>query len=313
MNKKLLKIVYLLAFLICALPFMESTYALLLGLFLALVFTNPFPTFTAKSSKQLLKISVIGLGFGVNFYQVLEVGKHSILLTFSTIITTLFIGYFLGKLYKIEQKTSTLISFGTAICGGSAIAAMAPAIDADNNSIAISLATVFTLNAVALIIFPIIGHLLHLSQSQFGLFAALAIHDTSSVVGAASIYGATALSIGTTVKLTRALWIAPFAFTAGLINGKKNNKISFPLFILGFILAAFLSSYLPQYSDFWHKLNFVAKRLLVMTLFLIGTGLSKETLREVGIKPLLQGVSLWFIVTIGTLTLIFLNILNYPR
>ena len=311
MSQNYLKLIFLAGFFISAFPFIGSSYALLLGMILSITFGNPFPKYTAKMSKNLLKISVVGLGFGVNFYQVVEVGKSSIMLTFITIIITTMIGLFIGKLYTVKKKTSILISFGTAICGGSAIAAMAPAIDADNDSVAISLATVFILNALALIIFPAIGHLLNLSQAQFGLFSALAIHDTSSVVGAASVYGATALSIATTVKLARALWIAPFAFAAGLLNGKK-GKPNLPLFILGFILASYIGSSFTSLTHVWQILNFGAKRILVMTLFLIGAGLSRETLKDVGVKPLLQGVTLWIVVVIGTLMLLYFNILNYP-
>ncbi|MGC8769219.1 YeiH family protein [Calditerrivibrio sp.] len=305
-----LKIVFIIGFLLCGLPFIESTHALILGVLLSISFGNPFPSLTAKLSKNLLKIAVVGLGFGVNFYKVIEVGKNSILLTFTTILASTLVGLLIGNLLSINKKTSLLISFGTAICGGSAIAAMAPVIEADSEQVAVSLATVFILNAIALLIFPAIGHLLNLSQTQFGLFSALAIHDTSSVVGAASVYGATALSIATTVKLTRALWIAPFAFAVGLFKGKK-GKINLPLFILGFIFAAFINSSLPSYAQIWQYLNFIAKRILVMTLFLIGAGLSRKTLQEVGIRPLIQGVALWFVVSVSTLGLLYYNILNY--
>jgi len=186
---------------------------------------------------------------------------------------------------------------------------MAPVIQADDNEIAVSLATVFTLNAIALLVFPWLGHLLHLDQRQFGMFAALAIHDTSSVVGAAATFGTAALAVGTTVKLTRALWIAPFSLVAGLRSGNA-GKATFPLFILGFIAAAVVNTYSPQFAPAWHWLAAAAKRLLIMTLFLIGTGLTKKVLAEVGIKPMLQGVTLWLIVSSATLLAIFTGILR---
>ncbi|MGA1845765.1 YeiH family protein [Deferribacter abyssi] len=309
MKKSNVKLIFITCFFLTAIPVFSSAYALILGLTLSLIFGNPFPKQTAQYSKQLLKLSVIGLGFGVNFYEVIKTGKNSIILTFLTITTTILIGYFLGKILNVEKKTSILISFGTAICGGSAIAAMAPTIDADNKSIAVSLATVFTLNAIALLIFPPIGHFLNLNEQQFGLFSALAIHDTSSVVGAAATYGSVALAIATTVKLTRALWIAPFSMAAGFITGKK-KKTSFPLFILGFIAAAFINTLFNNLNTIWHSIAISSKQLLVMTLFLIGTGLSKEVLREVGIKPLIQGITLWIIVSFSTLGLIYTGLLK---
>ncbi|MCK5916495.1 MAG: putative sulfate exporter family transporter [Deltaproteobacteria bacterium] len=308
-NQTVIKIIFIVAFLATALPFFTSAYALILGTGLSLLLGNPLPKLTAESSKQLLKLSVIGLGFGVNFLQVIQTGKSSIGITFISIFLTIIIGTYLGKLFKVAKNTSSLIAFGTAICGGSAIAAMAPVIQADDNETAVSLATVFTLNAVALLIFPTIGHLLGLTQHQFGLFAALAIHDTSSVVGAAATFGATALAIGTTVKLTRALWIAPISLIAGFRSG-NTKKTSFPLFILGIIAAAILNTYLTQFNSIWHVFSTSSKQLLVMTLFLIGTGLTKQVLAEVGIKPMLMGVILWIIVSISTLTAITTGILH---
>lgn len=308
-NPKTVKIIFIIAFLATALPFFTSAYALILGTGLSLLLDNPMPELTAKSSKRLLKLSVIGLGFGVNFMQVMETGKSSIGITFVSISLTILLGTYLGKLFKVTKNTSELIAFGTAICGGSAIAAMAPVIQADHHETAVSLATIFTLNAIALLIFPPIGHLLNMTQHQFGLFAALAIHDTSSVVGAAATFGATALAIGTTVKLTRAMWIAPISLIAGFRTG-NTGKASFPLFILGFIAAAVLNTYLPHFNPMWHLFAKGSKQLLIMTLFLIGAGLTKKVLAEVGIKPLLMGVSLWIIVSISTITAITTGILH---
>jgi len=308
-DQKIVKIIFISAFLATALPFFTSAYALILGTGLSLLLGNPLPKLTAKSSKQLLKLSVIGLGFGVNFLQVVQTGKSSIGITFISISLTILIGTYLGKLFKVAKNTASLIAFGTAICGGSAIAAMAPVIQADDNETAVSLATIFTLNAVALLIFPTIGHFLGLTQHQFGLFAALAIHDTSSVVGAAATFGATALAIGTTVKLTRALWIAPISLIAGFRTG-NTEKATFPLFILGFIAAAILNTYLTQFNPAWHFFATASKQLLVMTLFLIGAGLTKQVLAEVGIKPMLMGVILWIIVSTSTIAAITTGILH---
>jgi uncharacterized integral membrane protein (TIGR00698 family) len=299
-NPNVIKAVFVAAFLFSALPFMSSAYALILGIALSLMLGNPFPEVTSKYSKKLLKLSVIGLGFGVNFVEVIETGKSSIGLTFISISLTILIGISIGRLLKVNRKTSSLIAFGTAICGGSAIAAMAPVIQAEDNDIAVSLATVFTLNAIALLLFPPIGHFLGFDQHQFGVFSALAIHDTSSVVGAAATYGAGALAVGTTVKLTRALWIAPFSLAAGFKSGNA-GKASFPLFILGFIAAAVINTYVTQMDPVWHLLAKSSKQLLIMTLFLIGAGLTKKVLAEVGLKPMIQGVVLWLIVSSATI------------
>ena len=209
-------------------------------------------------------------------------------------------GTLIGRLLKVEGRTSLLVSFGTAICGGSAIAAMAPVLKARDAEIAVSLATVFTLNAVALLLFPFIGHQLHLSQMLFGTWAGMAIHDTSSVVGAASVYGAEALAVGTTVKLSRALWITPFVLMMAWRNN-ATGKNAFPWFILAFVAAAAINTLLPQAAPAWHVITRIARQALVVTLFLIGAGLSRELLRKVGVRPLLQGVVLWLIV--GSLTL----------
>jgi len=251
----------------------------------------------------LLKLSVVGLGFGVNFPEVVEIGKSSVLLTLVSITATLCLGELLGRALKITAKTRTLVAFGTAICGGSAIAAIAAVIKAKDEEIAVSLATVFSLNAVALLLFPPLGHWFGLDQHQFGLWAALAIHDTSSVVGAAAAFGGVALTVGTTVKLTRALWIAPYALVAGFF-WKSEKRAGVPLFIVGFVAAAFISSSLPGFDVVWDGFYRLAKQTLVVTLFLVGAGLTKQVLRQVGVRPLLLGVMLWTVVSIATLSLI---------
>ncbi len=289
---------------VSCLPFMDASYALLLGIVVSLMLGNPWPKQTARYSKKLLQLAVVGLGFGLSLGEIWTTGRESIVYTFVGICFTLLVGTLLGRMLKVEGQTSMLVSFGTAICGGSAIAAMAPVLKAKDAEIAVSLATVFTLNAVALLLFPLIGHQLHLSQTIFGTWAGMAIHDTSSVVGAASVYGAQALAVGTTVKLSRALWITPFVLFMAWRN-KATGKNAFPWFILGFIATAAISTLLPQGAQVWHGVARVARQTLVVTLFLIGAGLSRDLLRKVGVRPLLQGVLLWLIV--GSLTLVCLN------
>ena len=261
-------------------------------------------SFAAESrmlSRFLLQASVVGLGFGMNLAQVMHAGRSGFIYTAISIATATILGLLLGHLLHVARKASFLITMGTAICGGSAIAALSPVIEADDNAIAVSMGTVFALNSVGLLLFPFIGHRCHLSQEQFGLWAALAIHDTSSVVGAASKYGLQALAIGTTVKLARALWIVPISFATAFFI-KSRARISFPWFILLFILAAVINSYLPQGHALYAVLNRLGKTGLVVTLFLIGTGLSRRTLSQVGLRPMLQGVGLW--IVIGTASLL---------
>jgi len=297
------KAAFVCLFLLMGLPLISSPVALIAGFSFCFLFGNPLPELTSSASKSLLKLSVIGLGFGVNFIEVIEVGKSSLLLTLISITVTIGLGEIIGQAMKIPGNTRRLLSFGTAICGGSAIAAMAPVIKANDDEIAVSLATVFSLNAVALLIFPPLGHLFELDQHQFGLWAALAIHDTSSVVGASAAFGAVALTVGTTAKLTRALWIAPYSLVTSMFC-KSGGRASFPLFILGFIAAAFINSWLPAFDQVWDGLYTLSKQSLVMTLFLIGAGLTKQVLKKVGIRPLLLGVILWIIVSAATLALI---------
>lgn len=297
------KILFFLLLFACLTAWVSPPIALVLGLFAALTFGNPFPEQTKKATKILLQTSVVLLGFGMNLTSVIKAGKDGIVFTIVTIFGTLIVGYLTGKLLKVEEKTSALISSGTAICGGSAIAAVAPAIDADGEQISVSLGTVFILNSVALILFPIIGRALNLSQNQFGIWSAIAIHDTSSVVGAAQSYGADALAIATTVKLARALWIAPVALLFSFIYRSKKAKIAIPYFIFFFLLATLIRTYMPGEfpPSVFDSLVNLAKAGLTVTLFLIGATLSRETLKKVGIKPLFQGVLLWILISIVSL------------
>jgi len=305
-NNTGLKLLFWLLLLACCVPLVSAPMALTAGLVFGLAIGNPWKNTTSIWSRRLLQTSVVGLGFGMNLPVILKTGKDAFLYTAISISFTMLAGWLLGRLFKTPQRTSTLISFGTAICGGSAIAAMAPVIKAEAEETGVALATIFTLNSIALILFPPLGHLLGMGQQQFGLWSALAIHDTSSVVGAAAAYGGLALAIGTTVKLTRALWIMPSALLAAWFT-KSEGKASFPLFIVGFIAAAAIKTALPQFEPLWHPLNSIAKQSLVVTLFLIGSGLTREVLGKTGIKPLAQGVTLWIIVSVTSATAILVG------
>ena len=294
------RIVFLLLLLGTTTPWCGPATALIAGILFSLFLGNPWPKHTSVWSKKLLQLSVVGLGFGVGIVDVWHAGREAVLYTPVSISATVVVGLILGKIFRTPTKASALISFGTAICGGSAIAAMAPVIDASDEDIAISLATVFSLNAVALLIFPLLGHLFVLTERQFGLWSALAIHDTSSVVGAASAYGTAALATGTTVKLARAVWIAPSALLASRFT-KTQTKVGIPLFIVGFIAASAARSFLPSLSHIWQIVSNVARQSLVVTLFLVGNGLTREVLQKVGIRPLAQGVILWIVVSAAVL------------
>jgi uncharacterized integral membrane protein (TIGR00698 family) len=259
-------------------------------------------------------VAVVLLGFGMNLHQSLASGKEGMIFTIVSVISVMIVGYFVGKLIKVDSKTSYLISSGTAICGGSAIAAVAPVIKANDNQISVALGTVFILNAIALFIFPPIGHWLGMTQEQFGEWAAIAIHDTSSVVGAGEAYDRTyfpnsegiALQIATLIKCTRALWIIPLAIITTLIFREKNSKISIPWFILFFVLAMVANTYLPLPQALTSGLVWFAKKGLGMTLFLIGSGLSLDVLRSVGVKPLIQGVVIWAVIAVISLVVIMM-------
>lgn len=291
------QIIFILVALCCLFPFMSPPLALLLGLVIAQVMDHPFLHLNHQATNWLLKLAVIGLGFSMNLSFALKAGKEGFLFTVASIFGVLTLGFILGKLFKTERKTSFLISSGTAICGGSAIAALSPVMKAGEKEISAALGIVFILNSAALFIFPGIGHALHLSQSQFGIWCAIAIHDTSSVVGAASKYGEQALQIATTVKLARALWIIPVAFGTAFFFKTDQKKIKIPYFIGLFILAMLANTYLPAIRPFTPYLVSMAKAGLTLTLYLIGSGLSFKVIKSVGIKPFLQGVILWIAIS----------------
>ncbi len=283
--------------------------ALLAGLIYGLSFAHPYHLDAKKLSAFLLQASVVGLGFGMNLHEVVKAGRGGFVYTAMSISFALLVGLSIGRLFKVEYKPSLLISAGTAICGGSAIAAVGPVLNAGEEEMAVSLGTVFVLNSIALFLFPAIGYALHLTQAQFGLWSALAIHDTSSVVGATAKYGPQALMIGTTIKLARALWIVPVAFGVALMR-KEKTQIKWPWFILLFCLAAVAGTYLPVFASVYPQLSALGRIGLTVTLYLIGTGISLSTLKQVGIRPLLQGLLLWTIVATLSLALIHFGLIS---
>ena len=282
---------------------------LFIGLVFALLCGQAYPTFNKNVSKKLLQYSVIGLGFGMNLQASLASGKEGMLFTIISVVGTLLIGMFIGcKVLKLNRNTSYLISSGTAICGGSAIAAVGPIIKAKDTDMSMALATVFILNAIGLFLFPIMGHWLGLSQQDFGTWAAIAIHDTSSVVGAGAAFGEDALQVATTIKLTRALWIIPLALVTSVIFRSDGKKISIPWFILFFIVAMLINTYvLSDYPEIGKMIAGFARKGLIITMFFIGASLSVNVIKSVGIRPLLQGVLLWIIISAASLAYILLR------
>ena len=281
---------------------------LFLGLAYALLLGQGYPSFNKTMSKKFLQYSVVGLGFGMNLYESLASGREGMLFTVVSVAGTLLIGMLIGRrLLKVDKETSYLISSGTAICGGSAIAAVGPVIKAKPENMSVALAVVFVLNAIALFVFPTIGHWLGLTQQEFGTWAAIAIHDTSSVVGAGAAYGEEALKVATTIKLTRALWIIPLALVTSFIFKNKDRKITVPWFILYFIIAILLNTFvLDACPAVGSAVSDVARKCLTLTMFFIGASLSTDVLRAVGIRPLIQGLLLWAVISIGSLLYIIL-------
>ncbi len=289
--------------------FLSTPVALLLGLIYGLLFVHPYQQDARKVSAFLLQASIVALGFGMNLHEVLRAGRTGFVYTAASITFALVVGLSLGRFFNVQSIPSLLISTGTAICGGSAIAAVGPVVNAGEEEMAVSLGTVFVLNSVALFLFPVLGYALHLTQVQFGLWSALAIHDTSSVVGATAKYGSEALMVGTTIKLARALWIVPVAFGVAMLR-KSKTSIKWPWFILLFCLAAVTRSYVPIFAPVYPHLSRLGIIGLTVTLYLIGTGISRATLKQVGVRPLLQGVLLWAIVGISSLVLIRLGLIT---
>ncbi len=283
--------------------------ALFLGLLYALFCGQAYPKFNKKVSKYLLQYSVVGLGFGMNLQASLASGKEGMMFTILSVVGTMLIGWFIGRRLRVARNTSYLISSGTAICGGSAIAAVGPVLKARDSEMSVALGTIFILNAIALFIFPWIGHALGMSQHAFGTWAAIAIHDTSSVVGAGQAYGEEALQVATTIKLTRALWIIPLALVTSVIFKSKGQKISIPWFIFFFVLAMVANTYVLGTTEVGTQIgaavNGLARKSLTVTLFFIGASLSLDVLKDVGVKPLVQGVLLWLVISFSTLAYIY--------
>jgi uncharacterized integral membrane protein (TIGR00698 family) len=300
------KKLFFLGIILTASGLISPPFALLGGLIYGLMLTHSFQAESKQLAKFLLQASVVALGFGMNLHEVVRVGRSGFVYTALSITSVMLIGVGLGYLIHVSKKSSFLICAGTAICGGSAIAAVGPIADASEEEMAVSLGAVFILNSIALFLFPIVGFALHLSQTQFGLWSALAIHDTSSVVGATAKYGPTALAVGTTVKLARALWIVPLSVATAVVL-KSKARIQWPWFILLFCIAALLNTLFPTFNPVFATLSHLGKIGLTVTLFLIGTGLNQETLKKVGPRPLLQGLTLWIIVATATLALILFN------
>jgi uncharacterized integral membrane protein (TIGR00698 family) len=297
------KNVFFVGFILAASGLLSPPLALTAGLLYGLTFPHPYQIDARRLSRFLLQASVVGLGFGMNLAEVLKVGRSGLLYTAGSITAVMLLGLAIGGCLRVARTPSFLITVGTAICGGSAIAAVGPITHATEEEMAISMGTVFVLNSIALLLFPAVGWAMHLSQTQFGLWSALAIHDTSSVVGATAKYGAVALAVGTTVKLARALWIVPVSVLTSILK-KTKTAIQWPWFIALFCFAAIANTYVRFFSSAYPVLNHLGKLGLAVTLYLIGTGLSQSTLRQVGVRPLLQGALLWAIVAVGSLVLI---------
>lgn len=308
---KTAKIVYIALIALILIPFdkmglpqVSAPVALLCGLLFAFIFPNPCPKFNKKTSKYLLQVAVVCLGFNMNLQESLKSGSEGMLFTVVSVVGVMCLGVLLGYWLHINRKTSYLISSGTAICGGSAIAAVGPVLKADENEMAVSLGVIFILNSIALFIFPPLGHLLDMTQEQFGTWAAIAIHDTSSVVGAGEIYGETAMKTATLIKLTRALWIIPLAIVTMFIFRDKKSKISIPWFIFIFVLAMLVNTYVALPQLFVDIMVWIARRGMVVTLFCIGASLSLASIKQVGVKPLLQAVALWIVISVSSLIVV---------
>jgi len=304
-TKQVHRIIYLILAVICLTPYITPPVALFLGLAFALTFGSTFPLFNKNASKYLLQISVVGLGFGMNLLDSVKAGSDGMIFTLFSVVSVMLIGIMAGKWLGVTKVPSYLIASGTAICGGSAIAAVGPIAKANESEMSVSLATIFVLNAIALFLFPVLGHWLNLSQHQFGMWAAIAIHDTSSVVGAGATFGEEALKVATTVKLTRALWIIPLSIFTSIYFKSKGDKVVIPWFIFFFILAMVMNTYLTIPTSITHEIVSVSRQSLTMTLFFIGAGLSRSTIKMVGVKPLVLGGLLWFFIAVISLAFIY--------
>ncbi len=304
MKSNISKIIFFILISVALFGFVSSPIALLSGFLLTFIFGNPFLNQTQKTIQILLKVAVVGLGFGMFIKETLETSKEGLSLTFYSIILTVTLGILMTKSLKLDRKLGHLITSGTSICGGSAIAAISPVIKADGKTISLALGVVFLLNSIALLIFPPIGHFLNLTQDQFGLWAAIAIHDTSSVVGAAMSYGDEALRIATTVKLSRTLWIIPLSIFSMFLFKTKGQKIKIPYFILLFLLAIIINSYGVLPTVITSNIVLISKRLLIVSLFLVGSTISIRDLKQTGFTPIVFALSIWIFISIFSLVYI---------
>ena len=293
--------VFVAAIAFCLTPWATPPVALAIGISLALTVGHPWPAWNARATKYLLQASVVGLGFGMNLQQVFDAGRVGIVFTIISIAATIVLGYIVGRALSVQRTTAHLISAGTAICGGSAIAAVGPVVSATDEEMSVSLGTVFVLNAVALFVFPVLGGMLGMTQTQFGVWSAIAIHDTSSVVGAASRYGMEALQVATPVKLARALWIVPLTLLTALAFRRSGVRVAIPWFILLFLVASMIRTFAPSQEAVWSALTAAARTGLTVTLLLIGAGLSRRALSRVGPRALLLGVVLWIAISAASL------------
>ncbi|PWI33820.1 putative sulfate exporter family transporter [Vibrio albus] len=301
MNQNFKFVLFTLGILLCTTPYVSSPVALIIGLGFATFGFVPATVPLSKITKKLLSYSIVGLGFGIPLHKALSVTSHGLGLIMTSIFCTLLIGFFISVRVGLAKKTGYLIASGTAICGGSAIAAVGPAIKADDDQMALALGAVFVLNSIALFAFPMIGHALNMDQQMFGTWAAIAIHDTSSVVGAASAYGEEALKTATTLKLARALWIVPVSFLSTFMFRNESKKITIPYFILFYCLVVYFHEALPQFQALYHVIFAIAKHMLVICLFLIGCSLTFNRIRAAGAKPLLFGTGLWVTISVSSL------------
>ncbi len=295
------QIIFIIVLAVCFANWMSAPLALLAGIIIAFTIGHPFIHLHHIAPKILLQIAVVGLGFGMNFYSAMEAGKQGVIITFCSVSAVMLIGLAIGIFFGLNRNIRVLISAGTAICGGSAIAAISPAIKAKEEEISVSLATVFILNAVGLLLFPVIGHWLEMDEHTFGFWTAIAIHDTSSVAGAGQTYGPEALQTALTVKIIRTLWLVPLIFVITLSRKKTSKKMTIPWFIFGFVAAMMINTYVPVVSQLTFMLSVFAKKLLIITLFLIGASLSRKNLKQVGFRPLLFGIILWILIAVVSL------------
>ncbi|SBW02103.1 putative sulfate exporter family transporter [uncultured Dysgonomonas sp.] len=297
MQKYLGKLYYVIP-ICCLFPFFSAPLALFIGILLAIFYKGEEVVKTGKLTKYLLQASIVCMGFSMSVHDVVQTGKTGFMITVVSVAVTMVCGIILGRFLQVQKNTTMLISGGTAICGGSAIAAIAPVLGAKNNEISFSLAVIFVLNAVGLFIFPVIGHLLEMDQTHFGYWAAIAIHDTSSVVGACSAYGEQALQVGTTVKLTRTLWIIPLALCIAFFNKNKASKINIPWFIFLFVVAIIIGNYIPGMAETNDHLSWLGKKGMMISLFFIGTSINMKEVKETGVNTFLLGIILWIIIAV---------------